>query len=101
MKFNYENVGDILYGVEMFRFRYKGKSTAEITLLNLLDDGQYAYEVEIESYISTEFQNFTSANFQLFESLEIESKSIFNSKEEALQHAIKATSKIVSKTEKV
>lgn len=101
MEFDYKNAGDILYGVENFKFRLEGKETADITLLNFLDDEQYAYDVQLEQSIPAEFKLFSSANSQVFNSLDIEFKSVFTSKEEALQHAINTVSEIVSKTEKI
>lgn len=98
MEFNYKNDGDILYGVENFKFRVEGKETADITLLNFLDEEQYAYDIQLEETIPTKYKNFSSANSQIFSSLEIEFKSVFESKEEALQHAINTVSEIVSKT---
>ena len=101
MKFDYKNVGDIVYGVETFRFRFEGKETADITLLNFLDNDQYAYDIQLNQSITTEFKKINSTDSQLFNSLEIEFRSIFDSKEEALQHAINTVSEIVSKTEKI
>jgi len=98
MEFNYKNDGDILYGVENFKFRVEGKETADIILLNFLDEEQYAYDIQLEETIPTKYKNFSSANSQIFSSLEIEFKSVFESKEEALQHAINTVSEIVSKT---
>lgn len=98
MEFNYKNDGDILYGVENFKFRVEGKETADVILLNFLDEEQYAYDIQLEETIPTKYKNFSSANSQIFSSLEIEFKSVFESKEEALQHAINTVSEIVSKT---
>ena len=98
MEFNYKNDGDILYGVENFKFRVEGKETADIILLNFLDEEQYAYDIQLEETIPTKYKNFSSANSQIFSSLEIEFKSVFESKEEALQQAINTVSEIVSKT---
>lgn len=100
MEFEYKNVGDIVYGVENFKFRLKNKETADITLMNFLD-GQYAYDIQLEETIPAKFKVFSSADSQLFNSLDIEFKSVFTSKEEALQHAINTVSEIVSKTEKI
>lgn len=100
LKFDYKNVGDIVYGVENFKFRLKGKETADITLKNFLDE-QYAYVIQLEETIPAEFKMFGSENSQVFNSLDIEFKSVFKSKEEALQHAVNTISEIVSKTEKI
>lgn len=97
MEFNYKNDGDILYGVENFKFRVEGKETADITLLNFLDEEQYAYDIQLEETIPTKYKKFSSANSQVFNSLEVEFKSVFESKEEALQHAINTVSEIASK----
>lgn len=100
MEFDYKNVGDIVYGEETFKFRLEGKETADITLMNFLD-GQYAYDIQLEGNIPAKFKMFSSADSQVFNSLDIEFKSVFTSKEEALQHAINTVSEIVSKTEKI
>ncbi|MGH2319785.1 hypothetical protein ACRC6Q_18880 [Planococcus sp. SE5232] len=101
MEFDYKNVGDILYAVENFKFRVKGKETADITLLNFLDDDLYAYDIQLDKSIPAEFKHINSANSRIYESLEIEFKSVFNDKKEALQHAINVINEIMLKTEKV
>ncbi|NRG48467.1 hypothetical protein HRF87_27685 [Bacillus sp. CRN 9] len=52
MKFQYQNNGDILYGLETFRFRYNGHEAATIKILNLLDDNQFAFDFEISNSIA-------------------------------------------------
>lgn len=100
MKFNYHEYGDILYGVETFRFRFKGQETADVTLLNLLDDNKYAYDIRMtDKYVPNEFKIISSADYSLIESLNIEPKSVFNSKQEALQHAIDVMSAVMIKNE--
>ncbi|WP_186673550.1 hypothetical protein [Sporosarcina sp. BP05] len=101
MKFNYQNDGDILYGVETFRFRLQGKETADITLLNLLDDEQYGYEIQVNKNILPSFETVSSTDYELFQSLKVEFKPFFNSKQEALQHAIDVISEVVTKTQEV
>ena len=96
MRFIYENPGDILYGIEVFKFRYQGKNTAVIEVLSLIEDGQFAYEAKIEEpNISTEFQEFTSASYDFKRSLNIDSPTVFNTKQEALQDAINVINKIM------
>ncbi|MYL43893.1 hypothetical protein [Virgibacillus salexigens] len=101
MKFSYENKGDILYGIEEFRFRYSGRETATIKVLNLLDDNQYAYEFEVmEHYklpdkIDKYQASFSSANMELHEELNIKHQPVFNTKQEALQHAIDSLNAIM------
>lgn len=98
MDFNYQKDGDILYGVETFRFRYQGQQVANIQLYHFLDDNQYAYDVNMTNdNVPSQFKVLSSADSELFKSLELEFKFVYNDKQEALQHAIDIISAVMIK----
>lgn len=101
LKFDYHKDGDILYGVETFIFRFQGKEAADIILLNLLDDNQFAYDIRMnEESVPTGLKIISSADSELMRSLEIELKPVFNNKREALQQAIDVISAVMIRTQK-
>lgn len=98
MKFNYQSDGDILYGVENFVFRLQGRETAEITLMHMIDDDQYAFDIAVtDPYAPEDFKRIVSSDSALFESLGIEFRMMYKSKQEALQHAIDVVNAVMNK----
>ncbi len=97
--FNYKNQGDILYQVENYRFRLKGKQIATIDLLYLIDDDHYAYEFELEEGYNVpsmygDQKRSSSANLDLQQLLNIDYHPTFETKQSALQHAIDVITEI-------
>lgn len=96
MDFEYHYKGDILYQVENYKFRFQGNQTAEVELL-ILDNNQFAYEVEIiDGSVPNRLCEFTSASIDFKQDLNIETPSVFYDKQEALQDAINVISIIMT-----
>ncbi|PKR83039.1 hypothetical protein [Heyndrickxia camelliae] len=98
MIFNYANSGDILYGVEIYRFRYNGRAAADIKILNMIDDSAFIFEVEIEDNIKLQranIRNFGMDNREIREMLGVEINEPIKDRKEALQMAIDWTSFIL------
>ena len=102
MDFNYQKDGDILYGVETFKFKYQEINAADITILNLLDDKQYAFEIRMTNEnVPSDYKFITSADYAVdnekFKPLDVEFKFVYNDKQEALQNAINIISAVMIK----
>jgi hypothetical protein len=98
MIFEYTNKGDILYGVETYRFRYNGYAAADITLLNLIDDGAFVFEVKIEDFVklsNSKLRSFSNASYDVKAVLKVEINAPIKDRHEALQMAINWTSHIL------
>ena len=115
MRFEYQNNGDIVYGVEIFRFRYNNYPAAEIEILNFLADNkaEFAYQYTIDDSIELpkifrkpssvdpdlrqvfNFKNSSSSDSELRQAFNLHSAGMFSSRQEALQDAITLISAIL------
>lgn len=96
--FNYANHGDILYGVENYRFRYNGRPAVEIELINLIDDGDFVFDFKIDDSIVLDNPKLRRMNFNDAENMELLGVEVTESpstREAALQLAIDWSSKIL------
>lgn len=99
MTFNYQNDGDILYGVETFRFRFnKNNEVATVTLYDLIDDKQFAYDIDMtDENVPVNLRSISSSDYDLFKGFpNIEFKAVFSNKREALQHSIDIMSEVMN-----
>lgn len=97
MKFEYQNYGDIIYRVDNFWFRYNNQHGADIKILDFLTENEYAYQFEIDKNIEvpTRLRISSSADSTLLKEFNLDPKSVFTTKQEALQHAIHFVSTIL------
>ena len=99
MTFNYQNNGDILYGIETFRFRYNtDNEVATVTLYDLIDDKQFAYDIKMTNKkVPEQLRSLSSTDYELFKKFpNVEFQSFFKNKNEALQNAIDIMSEVMN-----
>lgn len=98
MKLNYKNEDDLVYGVESYKFRFKNKEVADIKLTHLLEQGKFAYRIIFaEGYVHKDLEEIENNSFlNIIEiNADYEKKSVFDTREEALQDAIDLGSHIM------
>lgn len=96
---DYYNEG-VVYQVENYRFRFRGRHAAEIELL-ILDKGQFAYQVEIkDDNVPNKLCEFTSADVTFKKNFGKTTPSVFLEKQGALQEAIDVITAIMTKHSK-
>ena len=98
MKFNYKNNDDLVYGVEWYKFRFKNKEVADIEIMHLLDQDSFAYRIIFaEGYVNKDLKEIghNDSLKRMEINADFEKKSVFDTREEALQDAIDLGSHIM------